>query len=180
MIFSDKRPSRLSAGRSSSSSTNVVGGKLKETAEEIDSCGGKGVPVVCDHSKDDQVKAVFDRIKKEQGKLDVLVNNAYSAANVSMTIGLWLDDFLVFCWYRQCIFRVVWACALVLRGHGGSWRFICSVVITILPNIQCLRDSFVHDKWIIKRLGFVGVVFSVFGSELQPSWIESIRQDTSW
>ena len=61
----------------------MVGGTLKETAEEIDSRGGKGVPVVCDHSKDDQVKAVFDRIKKEQGKLDVLVNNAYSAVNVS-------------------------------------------------------------------------------------------------
>ena len=62
----------------------MVGGTLKETAEEIDSRGGKGVPVVCDHSKDDQVKAVFDRIKKEQGKLDVLVNNAYSAVNVRM------------------------------------------------------------------------------------------------
>ena len=60
-----------------------MGGTLKETAEEIDSRGGKGVPVVCDHSKDDQVKAVFDRIIKEQGKLDVLVNNAYSAVNVS-------------------------------------------------------------------------------------------------
>ena len=57
---------------------------MKETAEEIDSRGGKGVPVVCDHSKDDQVKAVFDRIIKEQGKLDVLVNNAYSAVNVSV------------------------------------------------------------------------------------------------
>ena len=40
--------------------------------------------MVCDHSKDDQVKAVFDRIIKEQGKLDVLVNNAYSAVNVSV------------------------------------------------------------------------------------------------
>ena len=79
---------------------------MKETAEEIDSRGGKGVPVVCDHSKDDRVKAVFDRIQKEQGKLDVLVNNAYSAANVSMTIGLWLKTLMTF-WYSVDIASVL-------------------------------------------------------------------------
>lgn len=63
--------------------TQEVGGTLKETADEITARGGRGVPVVCDHSKDDQVKALFEQIKKEQGRLDVLVNNAYSAVNVS-------------------------------------------------------------------------------------------------
>jgi len=68
-------------GRSSSTATATVGGTLSETAEEINTRGGQGIPVVCDHTKDDQVKAVFDQIKKEQGKLDVLVNNAYAAVN---------------------------------------------------------------------------------------------------
>lgn len=81
-----------SKGRSSTAATQGVGGTLKETANEIDSRGGKGVPVVCDHTKDDQVKAVFDQIKSEHGKLDVLVNNAYSAVNVSGRDNFFLFD----------------------------------------------------------------------------------------
>lgn len=53
------------------------GGTLEDTAAEVTRRGGKGIAIGCDHSKDDQVKAVFDRVFKEQGKLDLLVNNAY-------------------------------------------------------------------------------------------------------
>ena len=38
----------------------------------------------CDHGKDDQVEKVFEKIKNEQnGKLDILVNNAYAGVSVS-------------------------------------------------------------------------------------------------
>lgn len=60
-----------------------MGGTLKETADEITNRGGKGIPVACDHSKDEEIKQLFDRIKREQGRLDVLVNNAYSAVQVT-------------------------------------------------------------------------------------------------
>lgn len=62
-----------------------VGGSLEETAKEIQERGGKCIPIQCDHSKDDQIKALFDQIEKEQnGRLDILVNNAYSAVNSLM------------------------------------------------------------------------------------------------
>jgi NAD(P)-dependent dehydrogenase (short-subunit alcohol dehydrogenase family) len=32
--------------------------------------------VVCDHADDAQIKAVFERVKAEQGHLDILVNSA--------------------------------------------------------------------------------------------------------
>ena len=51
---------------------------VEVTAEEINKRGGSGVAVVCDHSKDDQIEALFDRIKREQGRLDVLVNNVFA------------------------------------------------------------------------------------------------------
>jgi len=60
-----------------------VGGSLKETATEIDARGGKGIAVVCDHSNDEEVKALFTRIKQDHGRLDLLVNNAYAAVTVS-------------------------------------------------------------------------------------------------
>lgn len=37
---------------------------------------------MCDHSKDEDIKQLFDRVKQEQGRLDILVNNAYAAVQV--------------------------------------------------------------------------------------------------
>lgn len=56
--------------------------ELESCCKEIDKAGGRGIPLTVDHSQDDQVEKLFEKIKKEQqGKLDVLVNNAYAAVN---------------------------------------------------------------------------------------------------
>uniref|UniRef100_A0A1I7RTE4 Short-chain dehydrogenase n=2 Tax=Bursaphelenchus xylophilus TaxID=6326 RepID=A0A1I7RTE4_BURXY len=53
---------------------------LSEVADEITKRGGKGIAVYVDHSDPEDVKKLFERIDKEQnGQLDILVNNAYSA-----------------------------------------------------------------------------------------------------
>ena len=49
---------------------------LEACAKEVDAAGGKGIAIVCDHADDAQVKAVIDRIEKEAGRLDLLLNNA--------------------------------------------------------------------------------------------------------
>jgi NAD(P)-dependent dehydrogenase (short-subunit alcohol dehydrogenase family) len=54
----------------------VLPGTVSETAQKITENGGKGIPVVCDHSDDASVARVFEQIMDEQGRLDVLVNNA--------------------------------------------------------------------------------------------------------
>ena len=51
-------------------------GTVDETVAEINQAGGKGVGVICDHSDDAQVEALFKQIMDEQGRLDILVNNA--------------------------------------------------------------------------------------------------------
>ncbi|XP_003371445.1 alpha-1,3-mannosyltransferase ALG2 [Trichinella spiralis] len=46
---------------------------------QVNGRGGKAIAVYCDHSKDEEIKALFQRIEEEQnGQLDILVNNAYS------------------------------------------------------------------------------------------------------
>ena len=37
-----------------------------------------------DHSKEDQVESLFQKIKEEHKRLDILVNNAYAAVNYIM------------------------------------------------------------------------------------------------
>lgn len=58
---------------------------LGALTSEVEDRGGSGVcvPLVCDHEDDGQVEKVFDRIAEENnGKLDLLVNNAYSAVSL--------------------------------------------------------------------------------------------------
>uniref|UniRef100_A0ABM0MA79 Dehydrogenase/reductase SDR family member 1-like n=1 Tax=Saccoglossus kowalevskii TaxID=10224 RepID=A0ABM0MA79_SACKO len=48
--------------------------------EQVEERGGTCIPVKCDHTDDKQVEELFDKINKEQnGRLDLLVNNAYAA-----------------------------------------------------------------------------------------------------
>lgn len=65
----------------------MLPGTVGETAQQITDAGGLGVAVACDHHDDAQVRAVIDRIDAEQGRLDVLVNNVYSAPDLVP----WLD-----------------------------------------------------------------------------------------
>ena len=53
-------------------------GTVAQTAADVTRLGGQGIAVVCDHRDDAQVEAVFGRIQAEQGRLDLLVNNAWA------------------------------------------------------------------------------------------------------
>ena len=55
---------------------SVLPGTVAETAAAVTDRGGEGIALVCDHADDAQVAGVFDRIAAEQGRLDILVNNA--------------------------------------------------------------------------------------------------------
>lgn len=55
---------------------SILPGTVAETAAEVTAAGGKGIAVMCDHADDAQVAALFEQIEREQGRLDVLVNNA--------------------------------------------------------------------------------------------------------
>lgn len=47
--------------------------------------GGKCVPVICDSTKDKDIEELFERIKRDQdGRLDLLVNNAYAGVQVGI------------------------------------------------------------------------------------------------
>jgi len=64
----------------SSGATVYVTGRhandLEAAAREVDAAGGRGIGARCDHGNDCEVQALFDRIRREQGRLDLLVNNA--------------------------------------------------------------------------------------------------------
>jgi NAD(P)-dependent dehydrogenase (short-subunit alcohol dehydrogenase family) len=50
---------------------------IEETAGLVSAAGGSGIAVACDHLVPEQVEALVDRIRAEQGRLDVLVNDIW-------------------------------------------------------------------------------------------------------
>jgi dehydrogenase/reductase SDR family protein 1 len=52
-------------------------GTIHQTAAEVDRLGGTCIPLACDHRDDWQVESVFQRIRTEQNRLDILVNNVW-------------------------------------------------------------------------------------------------------
>jgi NAD(P)-dependent dehydrogenase (short-subunit alcohol dehydrogenase family) len=59
----------------------TVGSTAAECTERGRSSGGSGVAVACDHGDDAAVAQLFKQIADEQGRLDILVNNAFSLSD---------------------------------------------------------------------------------------------------
>ena len=68
-------------GRTVTPDSHALPGTVGETAADVDFRGGSGVAVEVDHADDNQVAALFDQIRQEQGRLDILVNNAFALSD---------------------------------------------------------------------------------------------------
>jgi NAD(P)-dependent dehydrogenase (short-subunit alcohol dehydrogenase family) len=68
-------------GRTVTPRSGPLPGTIGETAAEVNRRGGTGVAVDVDHADDHQVAVLFDQIRCEQGRLDILVNNAFALPN---------------------------------------------------------------------------------------------------
>ena len=62
---------------SGNATTEDLGGDVNGAAALVTHAGGVGISVRCDHTRDDDVDALFERIGREQGRLDILVNNVW-------------------------------------------------------------------------------------------------------
>ncbi|MFC8509624.1 SDR family oxidoreductase [Streptomyces sp. NPDC057411] len=55
---------------------------IEETAELVTAAGGRGIAVPTDHLEPEQVRALVERIDREQGRLDVLVNDVWGGEHL--------------------------------------------------------------------------------------------------
>jgi NAD(P)-dependent dehydrogenase (short-subunit alcohol dehydrogenase family) len=85
LVLAEQGASVYVTGRSVTPGEYYLPGTVGETAAECTSrgasSGGKGIAVACDHGNDEQVAALFDQVRREQGKLDILVNNAFTLSD---------------------------------------------------------------------------------------------------
>ena len=64
-------------------------GTIDETAAQVTALGGRGVAVRCDHAVDAEVEALFARVHAAEGRLDLLVNNAFAVPDGPLVAPFW-------------------------------------------------------------------------------------------
>ena len=50
---------------------------IENVAEQISAVGGKGIAMKCDHRIDKESEKVFDKLISSEGRIDILINNAW-------------------------------------------------------------------------------------------------------
>jgi NAD(P)-dependent dehydrogenase (short-subunit alcohol dehydrogenase family) len=76
--------------RSGPAPTDGAPGTIEDTAEAVTARGGTGIAVRVDCTVEADVAAVFARVNKDQGKLDILANAVWGAADMPQS----MEDFL--------------------------------------------------------------------------------------
>ncbi|MCB1700743.1 MAG: SDR family NAD(P)-dependent oxidoreductase [Pseudomonadales bacterium] len=111
-------------GRTRTEGQAPLPGTVQATADAVTAAGGKGVAVYCDHADDGQVEQLFERIKREQGRLDILVNNATVIHDALTRPGPFWDKPLALVDILdvglRCHYSATWFAAPLLLANGGG------------------------------------------------------------
>lgn len=140
---------------------------IDSVADDIRSLGRRALPVVSDVSKAEAVQALVERVVREFGKVDVLVNNAGATRGTDRVPVL---DLAASEWHRVIdtnlhgTFHMSKACAarMVAQGHGGSIVNISSLAARLLaPETAAYATSKIA----------VNALSTVMAAELGPKGI---------
>jgi len=168
-------------GRSENDGDAEVPGTIHATAKEVTDAGGIGIAVRCDHADDDQVKALIERVIAEQGKIDILVNNACWQGNALNAPGqFWeksLDVATMIDVGARSGFVASWYAAphMVAKGKG-------LIVFTSSPGSMhyCMGPSYGAHKAAVDKMAFdMGVDFTDAGTNVTAAsiWMGSLSTE---
>ncbi|GAA4974764.1 NAD(P)-dependent dehydrogenase (short-subunit alcohol dehydrogenase family) [Nonomuraea thailandensis] len=156
---------------------------IEETAALVDEAGGHGIPVQVDHLERDQVRALVDRIERDHGRLDVLVNDIWGGELLAQwDTPLWEHDLdaglrLLRLAIDTHIITSHYALPLLIKRPGG-------LVVEMTDGTKEYNDdnyrvSFFYDhaKSAVLRLGFAQAhelrEHGCAAVTLTPGWLRS-------
>jgi NAD(P)-dependent dehydrogenase (short-subunit alcohol dehydrogenase family) len=154
-------------------------GSIDETAEEVTRAGGCGIAVACDHTDEEQVKALFERVLNERGRLDLLVNNAWGGHETFD--GVFQAPF----WERP---MVHWDAMFDrgVRNHLLASRLAAPIFVRqrrglILTTTFWDRDRFMQGN-LFYDLAKAAMTRLAFGmaQELRPHGVASVAVSAGW
>ena len=78
LVLAEQGATVYVTGRTVDPGSYDLPGTVGETAAQCSERGGRGVAVAVDHANDQQVAALFEQVNRDEGRLDILVNNAFA------------------------------------------------------------------------------------------------------
>lgn len=168
---------------------------IQETAREVNRLGGIGIAHRCDFSKDEEIKELFERVEREQERIDILVNNAWAGASHIMNgyffqTPFWeqpmsLYDDLHTVGLRSSYLASRYASRIMVKQHRGliaNISFISAEQYWINVShglFKAATDKFTRDA--AHELKEYGVkMFSIYpGSVRTEGMLELSKYDTS-
>ena len=152
---------------------------IEETAALVEAAGGRGIAVQVDHLDPQQVRALVERIEREQGRLDILVNDIFGATKIEWNKSVWESDLE----YGLHLLRLAvdthaitshFAIPLLLKTPGGLVVEVNDG--TAEYNGTTYRNSFFYDlaKAAVQRMGFS------LGHELRPHGATAVSLTPGW
>jgi NAD(P)-dependent dehydrogenase (short-subunit alcohol dehydrogenase family) len=153
---------------------------IEETAELIEAEGGTATAIGADHLDVEQVRAVVDRIDREQGRLDVLVNDIWGGeGHFEWDAPLWKTDLerglrLLHLAVDTHLITSHAALPLLVRRPGGLVVEVTDG--TLEYNAANYRVTAFYDlaKWSVLRLGWSQ------GHELAPHGCTALTITPGW
>lgn len=156
---------------------DAFAGTIDDTAEEVERLGGTAVAVRCDHTREDEVRALFARVEREQGRLDLLVNNAWGGHQNDVVGGGPFWEQTLAHWEgmfeggvrNHILSSVAAAPTLVRQGHG-------LIVTTTFWDRWRYTGHFYYDlaKAAMNRLAFG------MARDLRPHGVGSVAVSPGW
>lgn len=155
---------------------------IEETAALVEQAGGRAIPLAVDHMVPDQVSALVERIRADQGCLHLLVNDIFGATKIEWNKTVWQSDL-------EYGLRTI---RLAIETHAITSHFAIPLLIerpgglvievndgTAEYNNTRYRNSFFYDlaKAGVQRMGFaLGHELrdhQATGLSLTPGWLRS-------
>lgn len=168
-------------GRSEREGDAEVSGTIHATAREVTEAGGTGMAVRCDHSDDAQVAALIDRVIAEQGRIDILVNNAAWQGNVLNAPGQFWEKSLevakmIDVGARSGFVASWYAAPHMVKQDKGL------IVFTSAPGSMhyCMGPSYGAHKAAVDKMAFdMGVDFADAGVNVASTsvWMGSLSTE---
>ena len=111
-------------GRTEQEGVAALPGTIGETAQQVTAAGGRGIAVRCDHNDDKQVEALFEQVRADHGRLDILVNNATALHDALTDTGPFWEKPLALTdiWDvgMRSYYTASWYAAPLLVANGGG------------------------------------------------------------
>ncbi|MFF8779212.1 SDR family oxidoreductase [Streptomyces sp. NPDC015140] len=153
---------------------------IEDTADLVTEAGGHGIAVPADHLEPEQVARLVDRIAREQGRLDILVNDIWGGENLfEWDRPVWEHDLdkglrLLRLAVETHAVTSHHALPLLLRGSGG-------LVVEVTDgtddyNRDHYRNSFFYD---LAKTSVVRIAFAL-GHELGPRGATAVALTPGW